>query len=98
MIKARPANRRTGSRHAQGVIYRNSRVPRQGTPDDNCNRAQPASRGLRADSFRIDEDDWDDRGGVAESTERDRGWWQRKLVAWYLDRPSAELPDHPGRK
>jgi hypothetical protein len=46
-------------------------------------------------AFRIDDDDWADLGDVAASMERDRGWLLRKMVAWYLQRPGAELPERP---
>ena len=49
-------------------------------------------------AFRIDDDDWDDLGAVAEAMERDRGWLLCKLVAWYLGRPGAELPERPVRR
>ena len=49
-------------------------------------------------AFRIDDDDWQDLGAVADSMERDRGWLLRKLVAWYLGRPGAEMPQRPGAR
>jgi Ribbon-helix-helix protein, copG family len=46
-------------------------------------------------SVRIGEDDWDDLGEVAESIGSDRSWIIRRMVAWYLRRPGASLPERP---
>jgi predicted transcriptional regulator len=54
--------------------------------------------GRAARGVRIDDTDWDDLGDIADAMERDRGWVIRKLIAWYLGRPDAELPERPGKR
>lgn len=49
-------------------------------------------------SVRIGEDDWADLGEAAGSIGTDRSWIIRKMVAWYLRRPDAALPERPARK
>lgn len=43
--------------------------------------------------IRLADDDWDDLGKAAGV--RNRAQVIRQLVAWYLRRPGAELPDRP---
>jgi len=52
--------------------------------------------GRSSRSVRLDDDDWDDLGAVAEGMDLDRGWIIRQLVRWYLGREGAELPQQPG--
>jgi hypothetical protein len=46
-------------------------------------------------SVRISDDDWRDLLSAAKSQDSDRGTVIKELVAWYLRRPGAKLPQRP---
>lgn len=46
-------------------------------------------------SVRISDDDWADLLAAAKTQDSDRGAVIKDLVAWYLRRPGAKLPQRP---
>jgi hypothetical protein len=46
-------------------------------------------------SIRVDDTDWAELGRIAEAQGSARGKLINELLAWYLGRPGAELPERP---
>lgn len=46
-------------------------------------------------TFLIDDDDYSDLEAVAADRDVSAAWLIRHLLAWWLGKPGAELPDRP---
>lgn len=57
---------------------------------------RPSTGQMPIQHTRVAQDDWDDLKSVVGS--RRRGQVVRDLIAWYLRRPGAPLPDRPSRE
>lgn len=62
---------------------------------ENVPQGQPAE-GRSRRTVLFDDDDWADLQAVADDQERSPSFILRKLLAWWLGREGAELPERPG--